>query len=116
MNGKQPDTAEALLGTIVFLPANIGSKSEGMFPRLYMNQEMVVKILFKDDNPFENTTLRAYDGQRVKAFGKRKPNGTFLIEKIIPEVFTSDKNLLFNNQSDESSQTSPNTPSGDDKR
>ncbi|MBP5673236.1 MAG: hypothetical protein J6X49_12670 [Victivallales bacterium] len=90
MNDTHTESGASLEGTIVFLLANQGSKSESFTPYLYINQETVVKILYKGDNPFENTSLRPYDGRRVMIFGKQKSNGTFIIEKIESDEYISD--------------------------
>ena len=82
MNDKSNDF-EKLTGTVVFLLANIGSKSEGVLPFLYVNKEEKIKLFLKGDNPFENKGLLPYDGKAVEVVGMKKRNGTFVIEKIL---------------------------------
>ena len=78
--GEKP--TEKLTGTVFFLASNRRSKSEGLFPYLYVNMGERVKLLFKGDNPFENSKLKSYDGKSVTIIGNRKTNGTFVIEQI----------------------------------
>ncbi|MBR4673255.1 MAG: hypothetical protein IKP00_02225 [Victivallales bacterium] len=73
---------EKLKGTVVFLQANQGSKSEGGVPCLYIKRGEIVKLLLRDDNPFENKGLLPYDGKYLEVAGKRKSNGTFIVEQI----------------------------------
>ena len=88
---------ETLTGTVVFLDANRGSKSEGVFPYLYVSRDEKIKLLLKGDNPFENTALHPYDGKIVEIVGMRKRNGTFVIERIsvkeIPAATTENTSL-----------------------
>ena len=81
---------ETLTGTVVFLEANQGSKSEGVFPYLYVSRDEKIKLLLKGDNPFENTALHPYDGKPVEIVGMRKRNGTFVIERVsVKEVLAA---------------------------
>ena len=75
-------TTEELTGTVFFLESNRRSKSEGLFPYLYINMGERVKLLLKGDNPFENSGLKPYDGKSVVIIGTKKSNGTFVIEQI----------------------------------
>lgn len=79
MGGKP---TEKLTGTVFFLESNRRSKSEGLFPYLYINMGERVKLLLKGDNPFENSGLKSYDGKSVVIIGTKKTNGTFVIEQI----------------------------------
>ena len=92
MNKAQMEAEASLVGTVVFLMSNQGSKSEAVLPYLYVTQEKIVRTLFKGDNPFENASLRLYDGRRVKVFGTQKPNGTFLVERIELDGNTASEN------------------------
>ena len=72
-----------LQGTIVFLKANEGSKSEALVPFLYQGRDVPLqKVMRRNDNPFENNGLLAYDGKAVEVLGRRKRNGTFVVELI----------------------------------
>ena len=82
MGEDMANVLEKLKGTVVFLPANQRSKSEGFFPYLYMNRDEKVKLLLNGDNPFENKGLLPFDGKAVEIAGRRKRNGTFAIERI----------------------------------
>lgn len=75
------NTQETFKGTIMFLPDKIGSKSEAVYPFLYVNRDMYFKVLLKDDNPFENKGLIPFDGKQVElvgAMGRR----TFVVETV----------------------------------
>ena len=67
-------------GIIIFKQANEKSKSEGLFPFLYLGNGEFVKIHVEEDNPFENETLKKYDCQKVEIEGELNDNGTFVIE------------------------------------
>ena len=82
MNNETTNETEQRAGTVVFLQANPDSKSEGVFPFLYVSKDEIVKLFFKGDNPFENTGLLPYDGKRVELTGRKKRNGTFVVEQI----------------------------------
>lgn len=58
-----------LRGVIMFMPSNVGSKSEGIFPFLYVNHNQIIPIHFFKDNPFTNDSLREYDGKYVEIKG-----------------------------------------------
>ena len=74
-----------LQGTIVFLKANEGSKSEALVPFLYQNQDAPLqKVMLRDDNPFENNGMSQYDGKAVKIFGEIALSGTFVVDEILP--------------------------------
>lgn len=75
------NTKEVFKGTIIFLPDKVGSKSEGVYPFLYVNRDSYFKVLLKDDNPFENKGLVPFDGKIVEivgAMGRR----TFIVETV----------------------------------
>ena len=75
------NTKETFRGTIIFLPDKIGSKSEAVYPFLYVNRDTCFKVLLKNDNPFENRGLVPFDGKFVEivgAMGRR----TFVVETV----------------------------------
>lgn len=77
-----------LKGKIVFLKANLGSKSEGEFPYIQLENGENVKIFVESDNPFENDVLSDYEGKTVEAEGEFNENGTFIateLKEIVPE-------------------------------
>ena len=76
-------------GIVIFLEANKGSKSEGIYPYLYESAENCIRIMMQDDNPFENIKLRPYDGMRVIISGSIERGNIFIINNIEKE---SDKN------------------------
>ena len=49
-----------------------------------------VRIAYKGDNPFENTTLRGYDSKNVELEGALNENGKFMVTEI-REILTSDE-------------------------
>lgn len=70
-------------GTVVFLKANEGSKSEGLLPRLYEGKDKPLLSLFlRNDNPFENKGLHPYDGVRVEVTGIIGSNGDLTVHEI----------------------------------
>ena len=69
-------------GTVVFKIANERSKSECLYPYLQTEDDQFIKIRFSGDNPFENPTLREYDGKYVSLEGDFSPNGTFTVTEI----------------------------------
>lgn len=75
-----------LLGTVVFLKTNLGSKSEGVFPFLYQDQDRITKIRLQNDNPFENRGLRPFDGKAVEIRGSAGRGNIFLISEIRPLI------------------------------
>lgn len=85
----EPNTLAALHGTIVFLPNNVGSKSEACVPYLYMNKDEKVQIIKEGDNPFENSSLIKYDGTQVQIKGVFQ-NKIFKVFEI--EINRSQKN------------------------
>lgn len=74
---------ETKQGTVVFLKANSGSKSECVLPHLYAGKDTPLLQLFMEkDNPFENKALIPYDGARVKVIGNVGRSNDFIISKI----------------------------------
>lgn len=85
-----------LKGKIVFLKANLGSKSEGEFPYIQLENGENVKIFVESDNPFENDVLSDYEGKTVEAEGEFNENGTFIateLKEIVPEEAPEEKNV-----------------------
>ena len=68
-------------GTIIYLPDAVGSKSEAVYPFLYIARGNFFKLLLKGDNPFENTGLLPYDGKQVEIVGAQGRR-TFIVEKV----------------------------------
>lgn len=77
---------QTLTGTIVFLNANVGSKSDSVQPMLYRGKDETPLPLYSPgDNPFENTSLAQYDGQAVELTGMME-RGKFVIEMILARI------------------------------
>lgn len=73
-----------LQGTIVFLKANEGSKSEALVPFLYQGRDTPLqKIMLRDDNPFENKGFLSYDGKTVEISGNIAQSGTFIVDEVL---------------------------------
>ena len=77
-------------GMVIFQMANKGSKSEGMYPFLRLEDGTLVKIAYKGDNPFENTTLKGYELKCVALEGELNENGKFIATEI-REILASDE-------------------------
>ena len=71
-----------LKGEIQFLCKNKGSKSEGEYPYIVLDDGKNVKIFMEGDNPFENKILREYEGKVVEAEGEFNDNGKFIANSI----------------------------------
>ncbi len=79
----EPSERKTLAGTVVYLPANPGSKSEGTFPYLYLGKGVTpVRLMRKGDNPFENDGLSEYDGKAVEVAGISTDGGTFVVDDV----------------------------------
>lgn len=74
-----------LKGKIVFVEANLGSKSEGCYPYIELETGDRAKIFALNDNPFTNNILNGYEGKTVEAEGEFNENCTFIAE-VINEV------------------------------
>ncbi len=68
-------------GIIMFMLENKQSKSEMVAPFLYQGQGQFVRVRMKEENPFENNTLQAYDGKMVVLNGEMDDD-LFLISEI----------------------------------
>lgn len=68
-------------GLLIFLQYAKGTKSESLKPYLYENKNAVLPLWKKDDNPFQNDSLCAYDGKHVIIEGRRLDD-VFEIENI----------------------------------
>lgn len=71
-----------LKGTIVFLLANVDSKSETKVPYLYQNRDSSIPVFKENDNPFENRGLDAFDGKFVEVTGRYGRGDCFIINDI----------------------------------
>lgn len=73
----------SLEGVIVFKPFASGSKSDSMQPYLFRESGDLIRIFFPSDNPYENETLKNYDGKKVFITGEPSSiGGVFLIDSI----------------------------------
>lgn len=68
---KNVETNQVCLqGIIVFIPIDVGSKSEVLMPTLYLNRDKKIRLYKRGDNPFENSTFNDYDGKHVEVQGE----------------------------------------------
>ena len=101
------DSVLKLQGTVIFKLMNEGSKSEGNFPFLKLTDtnvipqsdisvilrldrgispdgdELLIPLYLENSNPFENSTLKQFEGKEITAEGTMK-DGVFHISKIAP--------------------------------
>ena len=78
------NTKVKLRGTIVFLKANEGSKSEVAVPFLYQDRDTPLrKVMRRNDNPFENNGFLSYDGKPVEISGEIALSGTFVVDEVL---------------------------------
>lgn len=74
---------ETKQGTIIFLMAHTGSKSECSLPYLYCGKaEPLVPLYMEHDNPFENNGLAQYDGHRVTVTGHVGQGDAFVVTHV----------------------------------
>ncbi len=71
-----------LRGTIIYLLANSGSKSEGVYPHLYQDRETKIKVFKEGDNPFENHGFDDFDGKQVELKGSLGRGNIFVVKEI----------------------------------
>jgi len=69
-------------GTIIFKLANVGSKSEGVYPYLVSDSGEIFKIWKKGDISIDATALQPYDGKKVILTGEMSENDIFLINSV----------------------------------
>ena len=70
-------------GIVVFMEGNKGSKSEGLYPYLYVGDGKYFRIRVATDDSFDNISLRDYDGKRVIVDGNFNDNGVYYVDTII---------------------------------
>ena len=80
------NTVKTMVGTIIFVKQNIGSKSEETYPHLYQDRNHIIPIRIKGDNPFENGALVPFDGKTVEITGAFGRGRFFLIDEIRPVI------------------------------
>lgn len=69
-------------GIIEFILSNVGSKSEKMQPFLKEEDGNLVEVFKEGDNPFNNDTLKEYEGKKVTITGEENEYGLFVIDTI----------------------------------
>lgn len=74
-----------LNGTIVFKLTNIGSKSEGLRPFLYLGNGVFEQVWLVDDVSLDGSELRLYDTKKVSVTGEYTQQNIFLIQSIEEE-------------------------------
>ena len=85
-----PEEPIETTGTVVFLLSNIGTKSEGVLPFLYVSQNTMYKLHLRGDDSFEERGLSPYDGKRVIVSGvkiedikKSVAAGTLIADTVV---------------------------------
>lgn len=69
-------------GIVVFQLANKKSKSEGVFPYLYIGDGDFLKIRLENDRSFDGAGLKPYDSKTVVVEGELNENNVFMISSI----------------------------------
>lgn len=69
-------------GRIYFERAEIGSRSEWVYPFIELDDGESHKILVEDENPFESATLRQLEGKIVEAEGEFSDSGAFIATEV----------------------------------
>ena len=59
-----------LRGTVIFRQSDVGSKNEHLKPFLLGKDKSIVSLYKKDDNPFENASLKKFKGIFVQVVGR----------------------------------------------
>lgn len=69
-------------GIIIFTKINIGSKSECIQPFLYQGSGRFLRLWKQGDNPFDNESIKPFDGKKVKVIGQKNENDVFCVDSI----------------------------------
>lgn len=69
-------------GTVIFMRTDVGTKSESDQPHLYLGEGKLVRLWKREDNPFENNGLKAFDGARVTVTGTLDESGVLCVSYI----------------------------------
>lgn len=69
-------------GILKFILSNVGSKSERVAPYLEEEDGTLTEVYMEGDDPFENASLKEYDGKAVSLTGEENELGLFVIEKL----------------------------------
>lgn len=69
-------------GVVVYQFINEGSKSEGLFPFLYVHAGKFMKIWMDGDTSFNGVGLKEFDGVRVIVQGNINEYGIFIVSSI----------------------------------
>ena len=69
-------------GIIIFLKQNIGSKSEGVYPFLYVSFNEIIRVYKIDDNPLSNESFFSFDAKTVRLKGTLK-DSYFEVAQIV---------------------------------
>lgn len=69
-------------GTVFFKLANVGSKSEGVYPFFLTKNQTILRVWKKDDFSLNGIALKPYEGKHVVIRGEMDENNIFLISDI----------------------------------
>ena len=79
-----------ITGKVYFQLMHKGSKSEGEYAFIKLEDGSSVKIHLDGDHPFKSIAMREYEGKYVAAEGEFNPYGTFIAKSVTvidePEV------------------------------
>lgn len=79
-----------LQGIVVFRRSDNGSKSEHLKPFLLTKDNSTISLYKKDDNPFENDSLKKFKGAYVQVVGHFH-NNIFVISDITEIIDGNDE-------------------------
>ena len=82
MEKKNETNLICLQGIVVFMPVDVGSKSEALAPILYLNRNKKIRLYKKGDNPFEHNSSNDYDGKLVEILGELILENKFKVHSI----------------------------------
>ena len=106
---KYQNEAKKLFGLVVFMRTNIGSRSECVIPFLYVGKARFIYLWVPCDNPFENLSLKDFDGKRVLISGDYGENNIFYVGKIEEcDAAPKDTELFQSIESTEKAETTEN--------
>lgn len=77
------DKYNSIEGVILFRSFAAGSKSASMQPYLLLDSGELIRVFYRDDNPYENETLKEFEGKRICAIGYSDGiDGIFHIQSV----------------------------------
>ncbi|MBE6589250.1 MAG: hypothetical protein E7643_03650 [Ruminococcaceae bacterium] len=71
-----------LKGIVVYMLTGVGSQSEGVYPFLYVGNNVYKRIWLEEDGSLMGNALLPYDGKTVELVGDYDVYGIFCIREI----------------------------------